>query len=225
MAIVAPFLAFIMLAIAAVLVVADAFFVGTGKKAEALVQAVDQDAERAATRVELISLSYVSPQVEVVLRNTGQVGIRDFPSWDVWVDFYEADGTRQTERLSYTSAALPADDQWTVEGIYLDAIYFCPHIPEDNCSCRKPTTGLLDLAAKELDFDPKTSFVIGDNTCDIELGHRAEATTFLVRTGYGAQLASETNGNPNHIVDGLSEAAQAIEEFLDTNKKTLTDGA
>ena len=121
MAMVAPFVAFITLATAAGLIVADAFFVGTGNVLEARLQAVDRDAERAGTGVELVTLSYASPQVDVVLRNTGRVGLRDFPSWDVWVDYYEADGTHHTERLSYTSAATPAADQWSVEGIYLDA--------------------------------------------------------------------------------------------------------
>lgn len=107
MAMVAPFVAFITLATAAGLIVADAFFVGTGKVLEARLQAVDRDAERAGTGVELVTLSYASPQVDVVLRNTGRVGLRDFPSWDVWVDYYEADGTHHTERLSYTSAATP----------------------------------------------------------------------------------------------------------------------
>jgi len=56
------------------------------------------------------------------------------------------------------------------EGVQLEGIYVCPHTPGDHCSCRKPELGLLMSAAKEADFDPKASFVIGDQISDIELG-------------------------------------------------------
>jgi D-sedoheptulose 7-phosphate isomerase len=100
------------------------------------------------------------------------------------------------------------------EGVHLNGIYFCPHIPEDDCSCRKPRTGLLELAAKELDFNPQVCFVIGDKPSDIELGQGVGATTFLVRTGYGAQVADESTATPDYTVDGLWEAAQLIQRIL-----------
>ncbi len=105
------------------------------------------------------------------------------------------------------------------EGIYLDALYFCPHTPEDNCLCRKPRTGLIELAAEELDFDPKDCFVIGDKSCDIELGRRVGAKTILVRTGYGAQLISDPTLTPNYIVDDLWAASQVIREVFETDVK------
>ena len=37
----------------------------------------------------------------------------------------------------------------------LTKIYFCPHVPEAHCACRKPNPGLMQRAAEELDFDPK----------------------------------------------------------------------
>ncbi len=49
-----------------------------------------------------------------------------------------------------------------------DAIYYCPHKPEDNCNCRKPKPGLLLLAAEEHNIDIKNSFLIGDSMTDIE---------------------------------------------------------
>jgi D-glycero-D-manno-heptose 1,7-bisphosphate phosphatase len=100
------------------------------------------------------------------------------------------------------------------EGIRLDGIYFCPHTPEDDCPCRKPRPGLVKLAAKELDFDPRAAFVIGDKPCDIELGRRIGAKTFLVRTGYGAQPAAEVAITPDYVVDDVEGAAQVIERLL-----------
>jgi D-glycero-D-manno-heptose 1,7-bisphosphate phosphatase len=95
------------------------------------------------------------------------------------------------------------------EGVQLDGIYFCPHLPDDHCECRKPRTGLMERAAKELGFDPAAAFVIGDKPCDVELGQRVGATTFLVRTGYGAQHEGATSAD--YVVDGVAEAAQVIQ--------------
>ena len=101
-----------------------------------------------------------------------------------------------------------------VEGVRLDGIYVCPHTPEDDCPCRKPRPGLIELAAKQLGFDPQACFVIGDKACDIELGQWVGATTFLVRTGYGAQVAAETTVTADHLVDDLWEAAQVVQRLL-----------
>jgi D-glycero-D-manno-heptose 1,7-bisphosphate phosphatase len=100
------------------------------------------------------------------------------------------------------------------EGVALDGIYFCPHIPEDTCACRKPNTQLLESAAADLKFDPRQCFVIGDNASDIELGQRAGATTFLVRTGHGERVSQEGTSFPDFTVDGLLEAAGIIQSAV-----------
>ena len=97
-----------------------------------------------------------------------------------------------------------------MEGVSLEGIYFCPHIPEERCRCRKPETGMVELAQRELGLDPAVSFVVGDNTPDIELGHRVGATTLLVQTGYGAQVAADLTVKPDFIVNDLVEAASVI---------------
>lgn len=104
-------------------------------------------------------------------------------------------------------------------GLYLDGIYFCPHIPQDQCQCRKPEAGMMELAAQELDFDPRSSFMVGDQASDIELGRRTGATTFLVRTGYGAQVADEGTANPDYTVEGLAEVAQIIQQIIGADEK------
>lgn len=112
-----------------------------------------------------------------------------------------------------------------VEGVYLDGIYFCPHTAEDDCPCRKPKPGLLELAVQELDFDPQACFVIGDKACDVELGQRVGATAFLVRTGYGVQVADDAMVTPDHVVDGLWEAAQVIQRVLPPDERIVMDEA
>jgi D-glycero-D-manno-heptose 1,7-bisphosphate phosphatase len=65
-------------------------------------------------------------------------------------------------------------------GARLERIYFCPHIPEAGCACRKPALGLLLRAAFELDFPMACAVVIGDKESDIEFGRRAGAKTILI---------------------------------------------
>jgi D-glycero-D-manno-heptose 1,7-bisphosphate phosphatase len=99
-------------------------------------------------------------------------------------------------------------------GIHLERIYFCPHRPENDCSCRKPKPGLIERAARELDFDLQTSFVIGDKPADIEMGRKVRATTVLVRTGYGADFVGNSAVVPDYVANDLSGAAQIIEGLL-----------
>lgn len=75
--------------------------------------------------------------------------------------------------------------QLEAAGAHLDAVYYCPHMSADGCDCRKPKTGMLELAAREHNVDLHRSFVVGDRHGDIELAHRAGARSILVRTGYG----------------------------------------
>jgi D-glycero-D-manno-heptose 1,7-bisphosphate phosphatase len=98
-------------------------------------------------------------------------------------------------------------------GIQVDGIYYCPHLPEEGCDCRKPNPGLLKSAASDLDFEPRDAFVIGDKPCDIELGKALGATTFLVRTGYGSVFADDPSIAADYVVDDLCEAASIIERI------------
>jgi D-glycero-D-manno-heptose 1,7-bisphosphate phosphatase len=108
-----------------------------------------------------------------------------------------------------------------VDGALLDGIYYCPHHPTAGqekytivCDCRKPETGLLDRAAKDLAIDLKQSFMIGDKWSDIELGHRAGMRSILVRTGFSPD--DPGNKRPAHVGDpdltarDLAEAVQWI---------------
>lgn len=105
-------------------------------------------------------------------------------------------------------------DLLSQEGAIMDGIYFCPHKKEDNCSCRKPKLGLIEQALKDHHFDPEECFVIGDKALDIEMGQNMGATTFLVRTGYGAEVEKEKKVKADYIVDDLLEAADIIQTRL-----------
>ena len=64
----------------------------------------------------------------------------------------------------------------------VDAIYYCPHLPEENCSCRKPKPGLILNAAKDLKIDLKKSWMIGDSQKDIEAANNAGCNSILLKS-------------------------------------------
>ena len=95
--------------------------------------------------------------------------------------------------------------------IAIERIYYCPHSPEENCNCRKPNIGMLNMAKDELGIKLKKSYLIGDSTSDIKAGYDAGCTTILVRTGK-AGMDGRCNVNPDFIVNNLIEAAKKIIE-------------
>lgn len=105
-------------------------------------------------------------------------------------------------------------DLLAAEGLDLERIYACPHGPGDGCRCRKPDVGLVEQAARELQFDPRQSFLVGDKASDIELGRRVGATTLLVRTGYGAETVAAGDAKADHVVEDLAQAAEVIQSLL-----------
>jgi D-glycero-D-manno-heptose 1,7-bisphosphate phosphatase len=65
------------------------------------------------------------------------------------------------------------DERLRDSGARIDAVYFCPHLPDavlpmyrNECECRKPRPGMLLQAVRELDIDPASSFLIGDEASD-----------------------------------------------------------
>ncbi len=48
-------------------------------------------------------------------------------------------------------------------GIKIEDFFYCPHTPEESCKCRKPDTGLIEMAAEKYNIDIKSSIIIGDN--------------------------------------------------------------
>ncbi|MCR8679273.1 MULTISPECIES: D-glycero-beta-D-manno-heptose 1,7-bisphosphate 7-phosphatase [Campylobacter] len=58
-------------------------------------------------------------------------------------------------------------------GVSIKKIYYCPHTPDDNCSCRKPKSGMFLQALSEFDIDMKSSIMIGDKKSDIEAANSA----------------------------------------------------
>ncbi|HDS03557.1 MAG TPA: HAD family hydrolase [Firmicutes bacterium] len=97
----------------------------------------------------------------IVLSNQSGIGRGFFGAEDV-----EAVNTRINELLS-------------PEGL-IDAFYYCPHAPEEQCGCRKPAIGLLEQACADYDIELSRSFMIGDKRSDILLGRAAGIPAVLI---------------------------------------------
>lgn len=91
----------------------------------------------------------------------------------------------------------------------IDSFYFCPHLPDEGCACRKPELGMIDEASANFEIDLENSWVVGDKNLDLELGENAGARAILVRTGYGAEH-EKTSGYSDNVVDDLSKAVEMI---------------
>lgn len=75
--------------------------------------------------------------------------------------------------------------QLAARGGRLERIYFCPHGPDDNCSCRKPLAGLFQQFALEQALDLEGIYAVGDSIRDLQAAAAAGASPVLVRTGKG----------------------------------------
>lgn len=110
-----------------------------------------------------------------------------------------ARGTQRQEVVEAINAALR-------ERLPLDGFKVCYHDGADNCSCRKPAPGLLLEAARELQVDLASSFMIGDRWRDIEAGRRAGCQTVFINYNY----AERQPRSPDISVQSLIEAVDWI---------------
>ena len=96
----------------------------------------------------------------------------------------------------------------------LDAIYFCPHHPDDGCRCRKPGTAMIERAVSELQLDLTRSYIVGDHFRDVQLARNVGAKAVLLVPGrVDAQALERLKAEqavPDVIVESLEEAADWI---------------
>lgn len=92
----------------------------------------------------------------------------------------------------------------------IDAFYFCPHLPDGDCSCRKPRLGMIEQARKDFHIDLSRSWMIGDKKIDVETGYNAGIGSAMVMTGYGASHLERLVKKPTIVAENLLEAVEKI---------------
>lgn len=80
-------------------------------------------------------------------------------------------------------------------GGLIEAVFFCPHGPDDACDCRKPKPGMYLAIAERLRMELTDVPVVGDSLRDLQAADAVDARPMLVRTGKGertiAKLAND----------------------------------
>ncbi len=97
------------------------------------------------------------------------------------------------------------------KGGEIEAIFFCPHGPENNCLCRKPRPGLYKEIAERLKLNLNGVYAVGDTARDVVAARAAQALPVLVRTGKGERtLAKGVDIEGVPVFNDLAAFADAL---------------
>src|SRR6266567_6437289 len=97
----------------------------------------------------------------------------------------------------------------------IDGTYFCPHLPGQHCSCRKPATGMILEATREYQVDFSRSFLVGDKEIDVECARNAGVRSIRVKTGPQRDTSDST-------ADWVAEDLRAAVEIILNTTATIT---
>lgn len=114
------------------------------------------------------------------------------------------------------------NEQLKRDGAWIDAFYYCPHHPEHGigeyrkvCRCRKPDTGMFEMAEREYEIDKNHSYMIGDKRIDVQAGHNYGIKSILVGTGYGREEREKGRRQGEEpFYDFYSETLMGAAEFI-----------
>lgn len=100
----------------------------------------------------------------------------------------------------------------TAFGGHIDAIEYCPHLPEDLCFCRKPKAGMLTNIAKKFAVNPHNIVMVGDTMGDYKAAMVAGMSFVLVKTGKGERTLA--SGQLPHAISHYDNLAAYIHCLL-----------
>lgn len=103
--------------------------------------------------------------------------------------------------------AVEAEVVRQVGGDLIDATYFCPDVPGQNSSCRKPAPGMILQAEREHGIDLLRAFFIGDKEIDVECGRNAGVRTIRVQTGFQRDMKASA---ADWVTKDLAAAVEII---------------
>lgn len=93
----------------------------------------------------------------------------------------------------------------------IDAVFFCPHTPEDKCHCRKPKAGLFEEIAARYRIDLAGVPAIGDSLRDLQAAVSVGAEPLLVLTGKGAKTQLDPKLPTGTLI--FADLAAAVESL------------
>jgi heptosyltransferase II len=105
-------------------------------------------------------------------------------------------------------------DLLALHGARVDAIYHCPHHPDEGCTCRKPAIGMAERAIVEFALNRSRMYLVGDQAGDVEMAKRLGARSVLVTTGHGSRetlaALSARCLQPDFVANSLDRAVDWI---------------
>ena len=95
-------------------------------------------------------------------------------------------------------------------GGHVDHIEFCPHHPDDGCSCRKPETQMLEKIAQQFSANPQEIVFIGDSSSDYHCAHNFGCPFILLLTGKGLKTLDKLAGKQLFVEKSLAKLVEGI---------------
>ncbi|NLY64808.1 MAG: D-glycero-beta-D-manno-heptose 1,7-bisphosphate 7-phosphatase [Alcaligenaceae bacterium] len=100
----------------------------------------------------------------------------------------------------------------TMLGGQVDAIFICPHTPDEGCTCRKPLPGMFHDILRRYEVDPSQVLAVGDSLRDIQAATAAGLKTWLVETGNGLKTKNDPDLPPDTQI--RPSLADIVNEWL-----------
>jgi len=100
-------------------------------------------------------------------------------------------GRGMIDMAAVNSVHARMNEMLMAQGARLDAVFFCPHTPEDGCDCRKPKPGLLQEIGRRYGANLSQVAVVGDTLRDLQAAQAAGCEPHLVLSGRSADLSAD----------------------------------
>ncbi len=98
-------------------------------------------------------------------------------------------------------------------GGLIDGFYFCPHLPDAGCRCRKPNLGMIEDAVRDHDIELEGSWMIGDKNLDVWIAENAGLKSAMVMTGYGRKHLDTLETPPDIVAAEFGEVVTKLIRF------------
>jgi D-glycero-D-manno-heptose 1,7-bisphosphate phosphatase len=133
-------------------------------------------------------------------------------------------GRGQTTRQAVEAIHAQMTREIVRAGGRVDRVYFCPHLPEDGCACRKPQPEMLLRGRAEFTLEMRDSFFIGDWVDDVRAARSAGVTPILVRTGRGERALGEMRAADVELPNVFKDLGEAVAWILERERVVQKSG-